>query len=83
MTDKYLVQRKIDGELHPILFTASELVRYISLGDCYDEDYEIFDCTSEYGVVKKLYYAGWKPGNLIEILDDHGNVVVKGYGINH
>ena len=81
--ERFLVQRMIDGELHPIIFTENELIRYISLGDCHDEDYEIFDCTSEYGSIKKLHYAGWKPGCLIEILDDQDNVVVRGYGIEH
>lgn len=79
----FLVQKKIEGEIIPKIMNAYELIKYINMSDCHDEDYEIFDCTSEFGVIKKLHYKGWQPGCLIEIVDYQNNVVLRGYGINH
>ena len=45
--------------------------------------YEIFDCMSEFGKVKPLRYKGWQPGCLIEVVDETGKVVLRGYGEDH
>lgn len=63
--------------------TANELINYIDMEDCHEEMYEIYDCTSMFGEVKKLHYKGWQPNCLIEIVDDEGKVVLKGYGTDH
>lgn len=79
----FLVQKRIDGCIIPRIMNAYELIKYINMSDCHDEDYEIFDCTSEFGVMKKLHYKGWQPGCLIEIVDEDGTVVLRGYGEDH
>lgn len=81
--EKFLVQKLIDGEIYPRIMTANELISYINMSDCYDESYEIYDCMSTFGEVKKLHYKGWQPNCLIEIVDDHGNVVLRGYREDH
>lgn len=81
--EKFLVQKVIDNEVYPKIMTANELIGYINMADCHDEMYEIFDCTSMFGEVKKLHYKGWQPNCLIEVVDDHGNVVLRGYGEDH
>lgn len=80
---KFLVQKVIDNEIYPVIMTESELISYIDMEDCYDDEmYEIFDC-SMFGEVKKLNYVGWRPNRLIEIADESGNIVLSGYGTNH
>ena len=80
---KFLVQKNIDGEIFPRLMSENELIDYISMDDCHNEDYAIFDCSS-FGEVREVHYAGWRPGGLIEIIDKKRDVVVlKGYGEEH
>ncbi len=81
--EKFLVQKVIDDEVFPTIMTANELINYIDMEDCHEEMYEIYDCTSMFGEVKKLHYKGWQPNCLIEIVDDEGKVVLKGYGTDH
>ena len=81
--EKFLVQRVIDDEVFPTIMTANELINYIDMEDCHEEMYEIYDCTSMFGEVKKLHSKGWQPNCLIEIVDDEGKVVLKGYGTDH
>ena len=45
--------------------------------------YEIFDCESRFGEIRKLHYKGWQPKGLIELVDERGEVVVSGYGEDH
>ena len=78
----YLVQRIIDGEFFCSLMNDLELIHYIDMQDICTEDYTIWDM-SEKGKAKRLYYAGWQPGCLIEIIDEDENVVVSGYGVDH
>lgn len=80
---KFLVQRVIDGEVYPKIMTENELISYINMADCHDEMFEIFDCTSMFGGIKKLYYKGWQPNCLIEIVDENGFIVLRGYGTDH
>ena len=80
---KFLVQRKIYGEIYPSLMTENELLSYINMDDCHDEDYEIYDCESVFGEVRRLFYKGWQPLCLIEVVDEHGEVVLRGYGEDH
>lgn len=82
--DKFLVQRNINGEIFPKIMSGAELIEYINMSDCYnDETYEIFDCTSTFGEVRRLYYTGWQPNCLIEIIDENKEVVLRGYGTDH
>lgn len=79
----FLVQRMIDDELVSTLMPPQKLIDYINMDDCHDENYEIFDCMSEFGKVKPLRYKGWQPGCLIEVIDETGKVVLRGYGEDH
>lgn len=79
---KYLVQRMVEDEFWSTLMTENELIDYIDMDDCHGEDYKIFDI-SEFGKIKELRYAGWKPHCLIELHDADGNIVVSGYGTDH
>lgn len=38
---------------------------------------------SEFGKVKPLRYKGWQPGCLIEVVDEAGKVILRGYGEDH
>lgn len=60
-----------------------ELNNCINMDDCHGESYEIFDCMSEFGKVKPLRYKGWQPRCLLEIVDEAGKVVLRGYGEDH
>lgn len=80
---KFLVQRVIDSEVYPKIMTENELISYINMSDCHDEMFEIFDCTSMFGEIKKLYYKGWQPNCLIEIVDENGSIILRGYGTDH
>ena len=33
--------------------------------------------------MKKISYVGWQPDCLIELVDEAGNVVLRGYGTDH
>ena len=79
----FLVQRMIDDEIVASIMSPARLIDYINMDDCHNETYEIFDCTSEFGKIKPLYYKGWQPGCLIEVVDETGKVVLRGYGENH
>lgn len=79
----FLVQHMIDDELVSSLMTPQRLIDYINMDDCHGESYEIFDCMSEFGKVKPLRYKGWQPGCLIEVVDEAGKVVLRGYGEDH
>lgn len=81
--DVFLVQREIEGEIIPSLMKPAELIDYINMDDCHGERYEIFDVTSELGKVKKLRYAGWEPGCVIRVVDEDGDVVLRGVGEDH
>ena len=80
--EKYLVQRMVEGEICSQLMTEKELIDYIDMDDCHGESYRVFD-VSEFGKIKVLHYAGWKPNCLIELHDTDGNIVVSGYGTDH
>lgn len=79
----FLVQHMIDDELFSSLMTPQRLIDYINMDDCHGESYEIFDCMSEFGKVKPLRCKGWQPGCLIEVVDEAGKVVLRGYGEDH
>ena len=80
----FLVQRMIDGEIIASIMSPARLIDYINMDDCHNEAYEIFDCTSEFGKIRPLYYKCWQPGCLIEVVDEKSEkVVLRGYGKNH
>lgn len=79
---KFLVQKYIEGEMYTKICTETELISYIDMSDCHDEEYRIFDI-SVFGEVREVFYKGWQPRCLIEIADSDGNVVLGGYGTEH
>lgn len=79
---QFLVQRMIDEEIYSSIMTQRELINYIDMDDCHGEQYEIYDI-SKFGEVKKLHYVGWQRNCLIEIADENGNIVLRGYGTDH
>lgn len=79
---KFLVQKNIEGEIFGVLMTENELISYISMSDTYDVDYRIYDI-SNFGEVKEVFYEGWQPGSLIEVVDAKGEVILQGYGEDH
>lgn len=79
---RFLVQKHIEGELYTKIYTETELINYLDMSDCSDEEYRIFDI-SLLGEVKEVFYQGWQPNRLIEVADKSGNIVVSGYGTDH
>lgn len=79
---KFLVQKFIESEVYARICTETELINYLDMSDCSDEEYRIFDVTL-WGEIKEVFYRGWQPNCLIEITDKNGNVVVSGYGTDH
>ncbi|MBP5774029.1 MAG: hypothetical protein J6W35_08255 [Eubacterium sp.] len=64
------------------IMTANELIDYVDMDDIHDESYEIYEIT-EYGTMREIFYRGWKPGCVIEFVDDYYQVVLRGYGTDH
>ena len=64
------------------LMTAAELIHYIDMSDLINEDYVIYDI-ADFANPKRIHYAGWQPGLLIEFVDAEGNVVLSGEGTDH
>lgn len=82
MEKRFLVQREIDGERVNTIMSGGELIDYLNYNDIYDEKYEIYDIT-EFGKVERVWYAGWRPNCLIEIVDKNRKVIYYGYGEDH
>lgn len=80
--NSFLVQKQSDGEVYGRIYTEIQLIDYISISDCSDEEYRVFDITV-FGEVREIFYKGWQPGCLIEFTDDSGKTVVRGYGTDH
>lgn len=79
---KFLVQEHIEGEVYTRICTEAELINYLNMVDFSDEEYRIYDITF-LGKVKEVFYQGWQPNRLIEVVDKNGNVVLSGYGTIH
>ena len=82
MNKKFLVQRKLDGETWCSLMTESELIDYINMDDCHGEAYDIYD-VSTFNEIIHCYYVGWQPNGLIEVSDNNGKIILRGYGEDH
>ena len=79
----FLVQRKFpDGDVATSLMNEHQLISYINMDDCHDEEYELYDVTI-FGKVTPCYYTGWQPGCLIEVADENGEILLSGYGEDH
>lgn len=78
----YLVQKLIDSEVCGKIYTETELINYLDMSDCYDEEFRIYDI-SVFGEIREVHYKGWQPDRLIEIADSSGNIVASGYGTDH
>lgn len=83
----YLVQRICEDEEFQTLMTADELIHYVDFQDIVSEKYKIWD-VSVFGKVSPIRYVGWQPGcldtgSLIEFVNEDGEVVISGYGIDH
>lgn len=84
MERQFLVQRKdcYDGDEWSSIMTEGELIHYIDMLDLVDECCEIYETTTM-GKVVPLHYVGWQPGCLIEVANEEGEVVLRGYGTDH
>lgn len=78
----YLVQKLIDSEVYGKIYTETELINYLDMSDCYDEEFRIYDI-SVFGEIREVHYKGWQPDRLIEITDSSENTVASGYGTDH
>lgn len=78
----FLVQKLIDSEVYGKIYTETELINYLDMSDCYDEEFKIYDI-SVFGEIREVQYKGWQPDRLIEIVDSSGNIVASGYGTDH
>lgn len=81
---RFLVQRvdRCTGERFNSVMDIDMLIHYIDMQDCCDEEYKIFDI-SNLGIINQVFYAGWKPNCLIEIVDINGDIIASGYGTDH
>ncbi|MDE7202433.1 MAG: hypothetical protein K2O91_11165 [Lachnospiraceae bacterium] len=78
----YLVQKLINNEVYAKVYTETQLINFLDMSDCYDEEYRIYDI-SVFGEIREVLYKGWQPNRLIEIVDSNGNIVASGYGTDH
>lgn len=71
-----------DIERFEKLVNDNELLDFIDMLDCYPiVDFKIFKV--EYGKVERVFYTGWQPHCIIQIVDNNKNVVLSGYGTDH
>ena len=65
------------------LMTDVELISFVN-----DMDFsgvhlvKVFDVT-DYNNIFEISYVGWQPKCLIEFADSKGNIVLRGWGIDH
>lgn len=78
----FLVQKCYEADVCGTIYTENELISFINMSDCSDEEYRIYDI-SVFGNVREVHFMGWKYGGLIEIADSNGNIIVSGYGTDH
>lgn len=78
----FLVQKLADNGVSGVICSEGQLIHDISMSDCYNEEYRIFDI-STFGEIREVFYKGWQPNCLIEVIDNMGNIVASGYGIEH
>ena len=80
----FLVQRHdyYDDTYFSSIMNCDELIAYIDMSDCYNEDWKIYEIT-EFGKVIPIHYVGWQPNCLIEFANDDNEVVLSGYGTDH
>ena len=64
------------------VMSEDELIHYIDMSDCFDEQYVIYDLT-HFDSPRRLHYKGWQPHCLIEVVDENNEVVVSGHGTDH
>lgn len=79
---KFLVQRIGEDYEDVSLMTASELINYIDMQDCYSETFEIYEVTN-FGYVTPIRYVGWRPNCEISFATEDGEIVLTGYGTDH
>ena len=87
MKKTYFTQvRTDDGSFHNELLTAAEIIHRVSMSDCSEEEFTVFD-SAEFGTLIPLNLLGtWHNPNdplLIKALDPDGHVVFSGYGEDH
>ena len=79
---EFLVQHISDGERFNSIMDGNELIHYISMSDCHNDQWCIYSI-DEFGEIAPIYYVGWQPDCLIEFANDNGEIVLSGYGIDH
>lgn len=78
----FLVQQIIENKVYTRICTGNELISYLDMSDCSGEEYKIFDITI-FGGIREVFYNGWKPDRLIEVVDREENIILSGYGTDH
>lgn len=53
----YLVQKLIGSEVYGKIYTETELINYLDMSDCYDEEFRIYDI-SVFGEIREVQYKG-------------------------
>ena len=79
---EFLIQAKGEDYSYNKLVSEAELVHYIDMQDYCTEEYKIYEVTNM-GQIKQIWYAGWKPGCIIDFVDENGKIVAGGVGIDH
>ena len=79
---EFLIQAKGDDYSYNKLVSEAELVHYIDMQDYCTEQHRIFEVTNM-GQIKEIWYAGWKPGCIIDFIDESGKIVAGGIGTDH
>lgn len=88
MTDyrEFLIQRVLPTDESTrinTIMTTDELISYIDAQDfMHEEHYKIYEIT-EFGTLEEIFYRGWQPNCLIELVDKKGQVIFSGRGTDH
>ena len=78
----FVVQRTDGESVWATIMNPTELIMYIDMADCHNEQYVIYD-GSNFGKMEELHYTGWQPDCVIEVADKDGNIVLSGLGTDH
>ena len=84
--DRVIFKTWYEGECYAKLTTFEYVVQFLDMMDCDPdiEDYEIWYIPNEKNAVPtQLWYAGWQPGCIIDIIDKDGEIVYRGIGTDH
>ena len=88
LRNSFLVVSCDDGEAHAAMKSASSIVDYISMRDCFEHDvYRVFDVSPGDGSLHEVTLHGtWHDPDrplYIKGTDAEGNILFDGYGTDH